>query len=248
MLPLLRSSSRWLIAAPLVLGVHGPSRYLVLLQNPAELRATGGFIGAADFVTVRNGSIESRFTQSALPHEIDSVSTPLPEALYTAEGPWIFRDSNWSPDFPLSARLARWFFGEDTSRWADGVIAVDDPAIGPILRATGPVYLPTYHQWVGGNNVARLAQHYVKRSYHGPVQKGSLDAGDKQFLGNVVAALLQRIESLSIDRWPALVRALADAGSRRDTRSTIAVRPSIQRSGCRRQMAACGLDPETFWR
>ncbi|MBV9278711.1 MAG: DUF4012 domain-containing protein, partial [Chloroflexi bacterium] len=211
-LPTLRGTATWLAAAPTVLGVDRPSHYLVLLQNPAELRATGGFIGAADYVTLQRGSLHSTFSTSALPHEIASVPTPLPEALYTPEGPWIFRDSNWSPDFPLSARLARWFYGEDTGRWADGVIGVVDTAVVPILGATGPVYVPSYHAWVDAANVDALAERYV----HGHLYSGPAGSFPKEFLADVMAALLRRIQSLPADRFPALGSALSAEVRRRD--------------------------------
>jgi hypothetical protein len=215
-IPILRTASRWLAAAPVLLGDTRPSHYLVVLQDPAELRATGGFIGAADFVTVRDGSISSLFTSSALPHEIDSVATPLPEALYTAEGPWIFRDANWSPDFSLSARLERWFYGEDTGRWADGVISVLDPAITRILAATGPVYLPPYGVMVDSDNMEALAERYVNGSYHGPSRQGSSDTVRKQFIGDVISALMQRLQSLPRERWPALLQAVSESIARRE--------------------------------
>jgi hypothetical protein len=94
-LPVLQTGTDWLAVAPVILGLHGPSTYLMLLQNPAELRATGGFIGAYGVVTLANGTVHSRFASSnVLPREISSVSPPLPEALYTAEAAWTFRDSN----------------------------------------------------------------------------------------------------------------------------------------------------------
>jgi Protein of unknown function (DUF4012) len=212
-LPVLQTGTAWLAVAPVVLGLNGPSSYLMLLQNPAELRATGGFIGAYGVVTVSKGTVHSRFASSnVLPREIDSVSPPLPEALYTAEEAWIFRDSNWSPDFPLSARLARWFYGEDTGHWIPGVIAVVDTAFAPILHVTGPVYLPAYHRWVNEADVATVA-----REYRGlPLRSIVPGADPKQFLGHVIAALMQRIPSLPIDRWPALGSALADDAKGRD--------------------------------
>jgi hypothetical protein len=215
-LPAIRASTSWLTAAPAILGMNGESHYLLALQDPAELRATGGFIGAGDFVTLHDGSLHSDFFGSALPYEIDSVPTPLPEALYTAEGPWIFRDSNWSPDFPLSARLERWFYGKDTGRWADGVVDIVDTAIDRILAATGPVYVPQYREWVNADNVDALAQQYKTGTYHGPLTKGSGDTIAKQFLGDVISALFQRVQSLPADRFPVLGTALSDEIARRD--------------------------------
>src|SRR5947209_19208587 len=41
-LPPLRVGLRWLVVTPQMLGAGGPSSFLLLLQDPAELRATGG--------------------------------------------------------------------------------------------------------------------------------------------------------------------------------------------------------------
>jgi hypothetical protein len=215
-LPELRTASAWLAAAPAILGAHTASHYLIVVQDPAELRATGGFIGAADFVTVRHGSVETLFTSSDLPREIASAPPPFPEALYTAEGFWTFRDANWSPDFPLSARIERWFYGEDTGRWSEGVISIVDSAITGILAATGPVFVPAFHRWVGAGNIAALSKQYVNGSYHGPSITDTPDTVRKQFFGYVITALFQRVQSLPADRWPSLGTALMAASSRRD--------------------------------
>lgn len=208
--PVLRSATHWLAVAPLILGAGEPSHELIVLQNPAELRATGGFVGAAGFDTLRDGALSTRFSGSALPHEIDGVPTPLPETLYTSEGAWIFRDANWSPDFPLSARLLRWFYGEDTGRWADGVVGIVDTGITRLLAATGPVFVSDYGVWVNKGNVETLSQQYV----HG-VPGGRPGVG-KQFLGSVITALIARLQALPSSRWQAVGDVIAEAAARRD--------------------------------
>jgi len=215
-LPVLRATSVWLAAAPTVLGVSRPSRYLVAIEDQTELRATGGFIAAADFITLRHGSISSRFTGSALPHEIQSVLVPLPEALYTPETRWTFRDSNWSPDFPLSARLERWFYGEDTSRWADGVIDVTDNGVVDVLRGTGPIYLPAYQRWVDSTNVLALAREYASGESTGASPTSTRDAQRKRFLGLVMGALLQQFQTLQLQHWQAFSAAFMTAAATGD--------------------------------
>lgn len=205
----LRQATAWLALAPTLLGAAAPSRYLVAWQDPAELRATGGFIAAADLVTVDRGMLRTHFTGSALPHEIPAIM-PLPQALYTNEGDWLFRDSNWSPDFSLSARLERWFYGEDTSRWADGVVNLGGGAAAAILKAVGPVYLPGYHRWVDATSVNGLVQQYVNGPYKGP-QTGTSDTVRKQFIGAVSQAILQHLQALSLQQWSALGAALHES-------------------------------------
>jgi hypothetical protein len=227
-LPGLQLGSTWLALMPRLLGDGRPSRYLLAWQNPAELRATGGFIGASDLITLHEGAMTHRFAgRVPLPREIDSIPLPLPEALYTPETYWIFCDSNWSPDFPLSARLERWFYGEDTGQWADGVIDYVDTATPDILRVTGPVYLPGYNRWVDAGNVTALAQHYINGRYKGPVHQGPSDNIRKQFFNAVMQALLRRLQALPLDRWPALGNTLLHAITRRDIQ-LYDTRPAVQ--------------------
>jgi Protein of unknown function (DUF4012) len=215
--PLLTSVSRWLSVAPNALGYDRPHHYLLLLQNPANLAPTGGMIGALDYITVDHASLHSNFSSVKLPHQITSVAAPLPEELYSPIGYWTLLDSNWSPDFPLSARIARWFYGEDTGQWSDGVVALLDPGIVRLLGATGPVYVPAYHRWVAATNVESLSQFYVKGSaYHGPSRVGMKDTVRKQFLGYVVHALVTRLQQLPRARWSAVGVALEDAVATRE--------------------------------
>lgn len=214
-LPALEAATRWLAASPALLGVGQASRELILIQDPRELRATGGFIGASGLVTFRNGAMSRQFGSSVLPHEIQSVPPPAPEMLYTPESAWLFRDSNWSPDFPLSARLARWFYGKDTGQWADGVIAVQTSLAPPLLAITGPVYLPAYGRWVTAGTVATIANQYINGQYHGPMSGGGQDTVRKQFVGDVFAAVLGRLATLPASRWPDLVAVLTRAAMQR---------------------------------
>jgi hypothetical protein len=57
----------------------------------------------------------------------------------------------------------------------------------------------------------------VAKEYRGlPLTSVVPGADPKQFLGHVIAALMQRIPALPIERWPAPESALADAAKRRD--------------------------------
>jgi hypothetical protein len=206
---MLRAGATWALLAPGLLGATGARRYLFAWEDPMELRATGGFIGASDLITLRGGAVSHRFSgRLPSPHEIDTALPPLPESAYTPETYWVFSDSNWSPDFPVTARLERWFYGEDTGLWADGVINFVDTGIRGILRATGPLYLPAYGRRVTASNVEELAQQYINGTYKGPSQAGLRDDIRKQFFHHVMAALQARIEGLPLSRWPALGRAL----------------------------------------
>jgi hypothetical protein len=197
------------VVAPSLLGADGTRRYLFAWEDPMELRATGGFIGASDMISLRAGAATHRFSgRVPSTHEIDTALPPLPESAYTPETYWLFCDANWSPDFPVTARLERWFYGEDTGLWADGVVDFVDTGIVTILRATGPVYLPAYGRWVTAGNAESLAQQYINGAYKGPLHTGLRDDVRKQFFHHVMVALQARVAHLPIARWPAFGRAM----------------------------------------
>jgi hypothetical protein len=215
-LPAIGAASDWLVAAPGILGIGGAPRYLLVLQDPTEIHATGGFIGAVDFVTLRNGVPSHSFTSSIIPVEDTHIPPPAPLGLYANEGFWQFLYSNWSPDFPLAARSERWTYGEGTGQWADGVVNIQDTVMPSLLAATGPVYLPAFNQTVTANNVTALTERYVNGTYHGPSTAGNPDTVRKQFLGALLNALIERSQSLSLNGYVSLGTALAGAVSRRD--------------------------------
>jgi hypothetical protein len=206
--PKLSAASAWLALAPDLLGAHHPMRYLFVWQNPAELRATGGFLGASDLVTVDHGHISHRFYGHGLPHEITWPPTPFPEEVYTPESTWLFEDANFSPDFPLSARFERWFYGEDTGNWAGGVINFLDTATPDLLQATGPVYLPSYHLSVNAQSVTPLAQKFVNGRGSSAGDSNAADTARKGFFLAVLKALLARSEHLSVNRLPSILGTL----------------------------------------
>lgn len=98
------------LIAPQLLGVPQPRTYLLIAQNPDELRATGGFISSVGLLRLHRGH-SSPF--ALLPSEhIDAqrlidgpyVDPPAPLRRYMDIQQWALRDANWSPDFPTSAR------------------------------------------------------------------------------------------------------------------------------------------------
>jgi hypothetical protein len=208
-LHLLDVATSWLVVAPHLLGASGPANYLIAWQDPREQRAAGGYIGAATFVTVNRGVIQVHPGSASKFVKEHHVLLPLPEATYTNEGFFQFCDSNWSPSFPLSARLERWTYGEDTGRWASTVLDVVGAAAAHLLDATGPIYLPSYHQWVDSRNAEAVAQHYIYGSYRG-IFDAQHDAQRKQFLGTFMKPFLQKLSRLRAADVPKLARDLSE--------------------------------------
>lgn len=146
-LPLASDALHVALAAPDLLGATRPRYYLLVPQNPWDLRATGGFVGTAALLEARHGRLALVDNQASV--DVDRrrrgyVPPPLPLVLYPHTDNWFYRDANWSPDFPTSAALLRYFYwvGQywiGQPRLPDGVIAFDSTLLGPLLHITGPV-------------------------------------------------------------------------------------------------------------
>ena len=95
---------------PAIFGWNEPRRYLVLTQDPAELRPTGGFIGSYGIVVFDRGALADYGFHDVspldYPWDYPRIEPPqeLVDYLLGASQPWQFADANWSPDFPTSAR------------------------------------------------------------------------------------------------------------------------------------------------
>ncbi|GAA3231993.1 DUF4012 domain-containing protein [Dactylosporangium siamense] len=159
--PLLEPVARAARLLPAMLGAAGPRTYLVLFQNLAEVRATGGMMGAYVVLQADKGAI-SIVEQGAAATGIGSFQTPvLPldpdqEDLHTARLGTFPADVNLTPDFPTAAALYREMYRLRSGRTVDGVLATDPVALAYLLQATGPVDVAGGPALTGPTAVRRL--------------------------------------------------------------------------------------------
>jgi hypothetical protein len=121
----------------------GNHRILVISQDGAELRPTGGFPGSFGIVDVgsdgvRLESYEDVYTLPILP----GVVTPPRGAAMALN--FSFRDANWWIDFPTSARRMLEFWKGYHRPAVDGLVAIDTVAMRDLLAELGPVDVPSY--------------------------------------------------------------------------------------------------------
>lgn len=130
---------------PALLGADQPQKFLVLVQNSAESRATGGIAGAFAILDTDKGQISLGEQGSA-----SDVGSFLPslvvdeeqEALYTARLGTHMQNVNLTPDFPTAAQTAKQMWeSRNPGQIIDGVIALDPVVLSHLLAATGPVNL-----------------------------------------------------------------------------------------------------------
>ena len=151
---------------PSMLGTEGNRRYLLIFQNNAEARATGGMPGAMSVLNAHQGRIQMtrQATASDFP-ELDEPILPLTveeRAVFGAQLGVFFQDANFTPHFPRTAELwaARWQqqFGDHL----DGVLSVDPVATSYLLGATGPLTVDGVHL-TANNVVDQLLNHTYLR-------------------------------------------------------------------------------------
>lgn len=158
---ILRATSTFFSEAEDLLGGKTKKRYLILFQNNMELRPTGGFIGSFAVATFDKGrliDLDVQDVYSADGQLKGHVEPPPPIKAYLGEGEWFLRDSNWSPNFPVSAQRAAWFIDKEWGIGIDGVIGVDLEFAKKILAQTGPIKLPDFDETITADNLYEKAQ------------------------------------------------------------------------------------------
>jgi hypothetical protein len=196
---------------PAFLGADGARRYFLGAQNPAELRGTGGFVGAYSILTARNGRLEFgpfRPVQSLADVDPSEVKPPNPDyaTLYDRfESRGFWPNINMTPDFPSAALAIERLYRTVEGDRLDGAILADPEALAALLSVTGPVEVPN----TGTTIDARSAVPYLTNGAYAEITDPELR---KWLLGDAAATVFARFLAGGAD--PAAAgRALVDAAS-----------------------------------
>ncbi|WP_437582582.1 DUF4012 domain-containing protein [Paramicrobacterium sp. CJ85] len=146
---------------PGVLGADGPRNYLMLFQNNAESRGTGGNPASLLLVNVTDGkiSIADQASSRDFDNGGDELITDIDKETLKLYGDKIGRymmDMTLTPDFPTTARIAQAWWATYSDTKIDGVMSMDPVALSYLLTATGPVTLPTGDELTAENAVPLL--------------------------------------------------------------------------------------------
>ena len=165
--PVTRTATEVLPTALKMLGEDEPRTYLVLFQNNAEIRATGGIPAASVFIRVDSGRIELIGMAGSTQYQnlfgyrqhLDLPAETL--ALYDPEFAINTQNYTRTPHFPTIARL----FNAITVQMGynlDGVLSLDPVALSHMLAVTGPVNVDGVE--INSDNVVRelLSETYLR--------------------------------------------------------------------------------------
>lgn len=153
---------------PALLGADGPRDHLLVMQNNAELRSSGGLPGSLSVIHAERGRVE--IIEQTDMAKLEGTTEPV--LRLTAEERELFGtvlgtygvNATLTPDFERAADLirARWELQMGSS--VDGVFFVDPVAISYLLRATGPVQVPGHGAVDAGNVVAEVENEIYLRT------------------------------------------------------------------------------------
>ncbi|HEV2070116.1 MAG TPA: DUF4012 domain-containing protein [Acidimicrobiales bacterium] len=184
---------------PEILGGNGPRRYFVMVQNNAELRATGGFMGNYGVLVAEDGRL--RLEHIGKPQQLNEAGPPVkvldaPEDYQSRYGRFEVANSwqnvNFSPDLPTVGRVIAGLYPQSGGTAIDGVIAIDPVGLAGLLRLTQPIEVAPWSTPITSDNVVdvTLNQAYVefddnddRIDFLGDVAGAAIDAFSRTDLG-----------------------------------------------------------------
>jgi hypothetical protein len=172
-------------------GADGSKRYLFGAQNPAELRGTGGFIGAYAVASFDGGTFELspfRAVQDLTSLPISQV--PPPNEDYAARynrygGAGFWQAINATPDFPSAAAAMVRLYERTEDGTVDGVVVVDPFVLEALLRLVGDVRIPGLGR-VGPDGVVSAISVEARAEFTEQAER-------KEVLGEIAGRALRRL-------------------------------------------------------
>ena len=210
--------------APEFFGYPTTSTFLVLFENNAELRPTGGFLGTYGILQTQNGDV-LRFDSHDIYHmdqpmealHLLRIVPPAPLAEYLNKN-WYMRDANWSPDWPTSAKQIIWFYNKENALLPPknqinnfsgdftGVIAVTPELVTSLLDLTGPITING--EQFNKDNFSDLLEYKVEEDI---ASENVTSWQRKEIIGKILAAMKEKLFNLDYSVWPYALTKINDA-------------------------------------
>lgn len=193
-----------------LLGAYRQQDYLLLFQNPGEIRATGGFIGSYGIISLDDGKVKKMFLDDIFNPDgqlKENIVPPFPiQKISTA---WSLHDSNWFFDFPTSAKKAAWFYEKTGGPTVSGVVAFNPSVVERLLDVTGPIDMPEYGTAIVAENFIDTIQYKVEKDFNKEENK------PKKILADFMPKFIERLFSKK-ENLPKIVSALTESIKNKD--------------------------------
>lgn len=152
--------SKVIMFLPDLLGVDDRQTYLVLLQNPGELRSTGGWISSYAIISLDGGQIRELSVddvynaegQLRIANKYFNSPVDLQRALGLSR--WSLSLSNWSYNLSDVATNAQYFLSSlDPGLEFDGVFTLDTEVVKSLLTVWGGIEVPGETEKITADNL-----------------------------------------------------------------------------------------------
>ncbi|MFH1840801.1 MAG: DUF4012 domain-containing protein [Candidatus Shapirobacteria bacterium] len=191
-----------------LLGIPSEKRYLLLFQNDAELRPTGGFLTAYALLSVNNGNLKPLGSYDI--YGLDArfgnrLKAPEPILAYHKNVfNWHLRDMNLSPDFKVSMETFMENYGKVADRGKiDGIIALDTRVLVDILRILGPIGVAEWGNFSAENDKrCDCPQVFYELEKMADQPVGTVKTDRKAVLGPLMHSVLLNVMQSPKKKWP----------------------------------------------
>jgi len=208
---------------PAVLGVGtGEKRYMIIMQNDAEIRATGGFWTNFATFKIQNALLTSDFTSKdmysiditldAIDYRYTFPTAPESYKRFLKVERLFARDANISPDFPTAIEKFNLYYnlasGVNPNEYKriDGYIAINTEVVKEFMEITGPVNV---------NGVTFSKDNVVLELEKIASLNLAQQAGRKKVLGDLMEAMLKNVFESESFLWSQLIEKGVDLMNRK---------------------------------
>lgn len=200
-------------------GGSGPRRYLLLSQNPDEIRPTGGFIGTYGTLSADESGLSLGHFVSITTFLGDHPNATVPGAnagspfrLGTPPFPQSLANVNNVPDFSQSGKLAAEIWNAAGEPHVDGVVSFTPAFLARILGVLGPVRVEDFGETVDQTNLVDRFDFYTAQL--------DVDANAattrKAFVSSLADVVMQRLLAAPSSQWQALATAMGQSFATRE--------------------------------
>lgn len=212
--------------APVVrglMGIDGARSYLIVAQNSAEIRASGGFPGAMGILSVNNGAID--MGEFGTPYDL--MVDYYPDTVASLEGAeqglfykWAYvypRDVGYNPDFEYDAKVWAAAYEAQMGTHVDGVISVAPAVVQRVLALTGGITLSDGTEMTG-ENATKVLQSDIYWDYLAKDTKrsGSNDYTDKLFAETAQKAFKKLMGGLNLKKAKGFMELVIESAQKRE--------------------------------
>lgn len=183
---------------PTVLGKDERQRYLILLQNESEIRATGGWPTSYGVLGIEGGQIREIFVDDIYNADgtlkIQGKTYTPPESMAKALNltKWSFSLANWYPDLSdTHDSLEKFTKDLGIGSKIDGVITIDIAFLQKLLDKWGGIQVPGEDEIITSQNIYPKIFEMHEEFEPGSTQKAS-------FLANLANEVVKKIFSMKI--------------------------------------------------